>query len=160
MNTDTQYDLATPSDASEIALMADELFQEIMDAMGTAAFNSDRGAIEQRLRDSLVAGVHFVMVARVAGRYIGFCAVAPCYAIYTEGAFGIISELYVRASDRSRGVGRGLLDEAKSFADQRGWSRLEVTTPPLPLFQRTLAFYEREGFCVTGGRKLKWASPS
>lgn len=28
-------------------------------------------------------------------------------------------------------------------------------TPPLPHFDKTLAFYEREGFAVTGGRKLK-----
>jgi len=28
---------------------------------------------------------------------------------------------------------------------------------PLPQFERTLGFYEREGFTVTGGRKLKTA---
>jgi len=38
-----------------------------------------------------------------------------------------------------------------------GWKRLEVTTPPLPQFDNTLAFYEREGFAITGGRKLKLA---
>ena len=32
---------------------------------------------------------------------------------------------------------------------------LEVTTPPLPQFDKTLAFYEREAFAITGGRKLK-----
>jgi len=37
----------------------------------------------------------------------------------------------------------------------RGWKRREVTTPPLPEFDRTLAFYPREGFAVTGGRTLK-----
>ncbi len=37
----------------------------------------------------------------------------------------------------------------------RGWKRLEVTTPPLPQFDNTLAFYRREGFAITGGRKLK-----
>jgi len=36
-----------------------------------------------------------------------------------------------------------------------GWTRLEVTTPPLPQFDKTLAFYTREGFSITGGRKLK-----
>ncbi len=37
----------------------------------------------------------------------------------------------------------------------RGGNRLEATTPPLPQFDKTLAFYVREGFFVTGGRKLK-----
>jgi hypothetical protein len=41
------------------------------------------------------------------------------------------------------------------FGKARGWKRLEVTTPPLPQFEKTLAFYEREGFAITGGRKLK-----
>jgi hypothetical protein len=30
-----------------------------------------------------------------------------------------------------------------------------VTTPPLPQFDRTLAFYAKQGFAITGGRKLK-----
>jgi len=44
---------------------------------------------------------------------------------------------------------------ARAFGASKGWTRLEVTTPPLPAFERTLAFYEREGFAITGGRKLK-----
>jgi hypothetical protein len=35
------------------------------------------------------------------------------------------------------------------------WKRLEVSTPPLPASDQTLAYCEREGFAVTGGRKLK-----
>jgi hypothetical protein len=52
-------------------------------------------------------------------------------------------------------VGLRLVSEAKAFGSSRGWSSLEVTTPPLPQFDRTLAFYEREGFSIAGGRKLK-----
>ena len=33
--------------------------------------------------------------------------------------------------------------------------RLEVTTPPLPEFERTLSFYETNNFEISGGRKLK-----
>lgn len=46
-------------------------------------------------------------------------------------------------------------EQAKDFGISRGWTRLEVTTPPLPQFDKTLAFYERQGFANTGGRKLK-----
>jgi hypothetical protein len=50
-----------------------------------------------------------------------------------------------------------LLEQAVAFGASRGWTRVEVTTPPLPQFEKTLAFYEREGFAITGGRKLKRA---
>jgi hypothetical protein len=48
-----------------------------------------------------------------------------------------------------------LAQTVKDFGNDRGWKRLEVTTPPLPQFDATLAFYEREGFEISGGRKLK-----
>jgi GNAT superfamily N-acetyltransferase len=82
-------------------------------------------------------------------------ALCECHALYAEGAFGTIPELYVRPDYRTRKLGRRLVNEAKAFGATRGWKRLEVTTPPLPQFDRTLAFYEREGFSVAGGRKLK-----
>jgi hypothetical protein len=47
------------------------------------------------------------------------------------------------------------VEQAKRFGSSRGWKRLEVTTPPLPQFDKTLSFYEREEFAITGGRKLK-----
>jgi hypothetical protein len=47
------------------------------------------------------------------------------------------------------------MSQAKAFGSSRGWKRLEVTTPPLPQFDKTLSFYERVGFEITGGRKLK-----
>ena len=47
--------------------------------------------------------------------------------------------------------------EAMAFGRARGWRRLEVTTPPLPQFDRTLRFYEANGFEPSGGKKLKAA---
>lgn len=47
------------------------------------------------------------------------------------------------------------IEAVKNFGDVRGWKRLEVTTQPLPQFDETLSFYEREGFEISGGRKLK-----
>ena len=48
-----------------------------------------------------------------------------------------------------------MVAQTKAFGATRGWTPLEVTTPPLPELARTLAFYEREGFAISGGRKLK-----
>ena len=69
--------------------------------------------------------------------------------------FGIIQEFYVDPAWRSRGVGGAMLERARAYAKGRGWRRLELCTPPLPAFDRTLAFYGRHGFEVTGGRKMK-----
>ncbi len=136
--------------------MVGELLGEIMNAIGVQAFNFDLDETTTRLRDFLDQEKYFVFVARDAHHQaVGFIAIYESYALYAEGAFGTIPELYVRSDRRSSGVGTQLLSRAKSFGESRGWRRLEVTTPPLPQFQKTLAFYEREGFTITGGRKLK-----
>ena len=136
--------------------MVGELLTEIMQVILVQAFDSDLGETAARLKEFLEGDKYFVFVARDGGeRGVGFVAMYESYALYAGGTFGTIAEMYVRPEYRSKGVGRGLLARARSFGSSRGWKRLEVTTPPLPEFDRTLAFYERQGFAVTGGRKLK-----
>ena len=147
---------ATADDAAVVAVMVGELLTEIMDAIGNRAFNFDLAETTARLEDFLVREKYFVFVARDAGsKPAGFITLCESDALYAEGTFGIIPELYVRPEFRSHELGRCLVAEAKAFGLSRGWSRLEVTTPPLPEFDRTLAFYERQGFSIAGGRKLK-----
>jgi hypothetical protein len=64
---------------------------------------------------------------------------------------------FIARDEGKKAVGFRLVSGAKKFGVSRGWKRLEVTTPPLPQFDRTLEFYDREGFVITGGRKLKVA---
>jgi GNAT superfamily N-acetyltransferase len=106
-------------------------------------------------------GKYSVLLARdgVQSELLGFLALYESFALYAEGAYGTIPEFYVRPAHRSNGVGTALLKEARRVGLSRGWCRLEVTTPPLPQFDRTLAFYEREGFSISGGRKLKLELP-
>lgn len=147
---------ATTKDASEIAVMVGELLAEIMNAIGVQAFNFDLVETTSRLKDFLDREKYFVFVTRIgSGSPAGFITLFESYALYAEGAFGTIPELYVRPEHRTNGLGLHLVSQAKSFGASRGWKRLEVTTPPLPQFEKTLAFYEREGFSITGGRKLK-----
>lgn len=147
---------ATAKEAKEVAVMVGELLAEIMNAIGIMAFNFDFEETAIRLQQFLNQEKYFVFVARTdEGAAVGFIALYESYALYAEGAFGTIPELYVRPEYREQNIGLQLVDAAKSFGAIRNWRRLEVTTPPLPQFDRTLAFYEREGFAISGGRKLK-----
>lgn len=156
MSVSFTIQVAIASDAQEVAAMAGELLAEIMAAIGVQAFNFDLAETTSRLQDFLNREKYFVFVAHSeSGKPAGFIALYESYALYAEGAFGTIPELFVRPEYRTNGLGLRLLSQAKAFGAARGWTRLEVTTPPLPQFDRTLAFYEREGFAISGGRKLK-----
>jgi len=145
---------AAPGDAETVARLLGDLLGEIMDRTGVRHFGFDLPETTARSRMFLERGLAAVYLAE-AGAPAGFVALSPCHALYAEGAFGIITELYVAPTRRAAGIGRRLLEAAKAHGRERDWRRLEVTTPPLPEFERTLRFYEREGFAVTGGRKLK-----
>ncbi len=138
-----------------IAKLVGDLLQEIMTTINTPAFGFSLGETEARARTWLEDGSYTVLLARDGERVAGFIALSECRALYAEGRFGIIPELYVCPDRRSQGVGRLLVMEATRVARSNGWARLEVTTPPLPQFDRTLAFYERQGFSRSGGRKMK-----
>jgi len=147
---------ATAEDAAAVAAMVDELLSEIMQTIGVQAFDVASAETAARLRHFIGTGRYAVFVAIEGGRGpVGFIALYESCALYAGGVFGTIPELYVRPGFRSLGIGQGLLEAARQFGKSRGWTRLEVTTPPLPEFDRTLAFYEQEGFAVTGGRKMK-----
>ena len=149
---------ADADDSGEIAVMVGELLAEIMAVIGERAFNFKLDETTARLEDFLSREKYVVFIARdPSGEAVGFVTLHESHALYAEGAFGTIPELYVRPEYRSRQIGLSLLQQARSFGSSRGWKRLEVTTPPLPQFEKTLAFYEREGFAITGGRKLKIA---
>lgn len=147
---------ATPKDAPEVAVMVGALLGEIMNAVGAHTFNFNLDDTTARLTDFLEREKYFVFIARDSdGNPVGFISLYESFALYAEGAFGTIPELYVRPEYRSAQVGLGLVSQVKAFGATRRWTRLEVTTPPLPQFDKTLAFYEREGFAIAGGRKLK-----
>lgn len=158
MTTDISIQKATINDAHEIAIMVGELLNEIMSAIGIPVFNFNLEETMANLKDFIEREKYFVFVARNAhAGPVGFITLYESHALYAEGSFGTIPEFFVRPEFRSQNAGLRLLEQAKAFGNSRGWKRLEVTTPPLPQFDKTLAFYEREGFAITGGRKLKVA---
>lgn len=149
---------ATLGDVHAVAAMAGELLNEIMSTLGVQVFNFNLAETTARLIDFINDEKYVVFVAEGADAGpVGFIALVESHALYAEGAFGIVPELFVRPAFRSKAVGMLLVEQAKAYEKSRGWARLEVTTPPLPQFDKTLAFYERDGFAITGGRKLKLA---
>ncbi len=156
MKSNLQLQRAEAKHAESIAHLVGELLQEIMSVTGVTSFHFDAVATAQRLNDWLTQQHYIVFIAVTeSGMPIGFISLTQCYALYAEGSFGIIPECYVQPAYRSQGVGAQLITQARQFAHAQGWQRLEVTTPSLPAFEATLAFYQQQGFEISGGRKLK-----
>ncbi len=145
------------SDYEDLTRMVGELLNEIMVKINIKAFNYDAEETKNRARELISKERYWVFIAKdlASDEKIGFVSLYESYALYAEGAYGTIPELYVSPGWRSLAVGRKLLQKATEFGASKGWKRLEVTTPPLPEFDRTLSFYQANGFEISGGRKLK-----
>ena len=140
-----------------LSVMVGELLSEIMAATNENAFKYNEHETEKRAKELIEKQKYWVFVAKesTSGNVIGFVSTYESYALYSEGAYGTIPELYVRPKWRSDNVGSELLKSVIEFGSSKGWHRLEVTTPSLPEFERTLNFYQANNFEISGGRKLK-----
>lgn len=152
-----RIDQAREEDVPVLTRMVGELLGEIMAAVGFRLFDFHEQETAARARGWMADGRYTAFLARDPAdeSVCGFVALAESHALYAGGAFGTIPELFVRPAHRRSGVGTQLVARARQWGRSREWTRLEVTTPPLPQFDRTLLFYERQGFGLSGGRKLK-----
>lgn len=154
---DIEMQEAAPGDADTIALMAKSLLEEIMGATGGKHFNIDLPEMSRRCKRFLEDDIYVVFKAldTESEALTGFISLCESHSLYAEGSFGIIQELYVDKGYREHGIGAMLVNRAMEHGTGRGWKRLEVATPPLPHFDRTVKFYERQNFEVTGGKKMR-----
>jgi GNAT superfamily N-acetyltransferase len=152
-----RIELAHPEDAAALAVMVGELLQEISDRIGVELFEYDLQTSIDRARHLMRKGIYQGFLARVegTGEEVGFVTLTEVHTLYAGGAFGVIPEMYVKPAYRCEGIGEALIRQAKALGTERGWTRLETTTPPLPEFERALRFYEWQGFAITGGHKMK-----
>lgn len=141
--------------AAEIAALAICLTNEIIERTGIQHFDVDLPGTTALCKRLLKEQRYQVLAAWQDKQIIGFLALCESFALYAEGSFGIIQEFYVLPEHRSQKVGEALLDEAKKYAKSQAWKRLELCTPPVAEFQRTVDFYTHQGFEVTGGYKMK-----
>jgi GNAT superfamily N-acetyltransferase len=88
------------------------------------------------------------------GPIIGILTLSTAFAIYANGEYGVIDEMYVAPQHRSDGVGAKLVEAAVELGKSKGWKRIDVTAPESERWARTRRFYEKLGFIFTGP-KLK-----
>ncbi len=124
---------AIPEDAAEIA--------ELATALG---YRSSAADVAQRLRDTLDRVDHFVAVA-VDGsrRVVGW--IHACEELRIESDLKVeIGGLIVREEDRSKGIGRRLLEAAERWASERGISLIRLRSNVVR--ERAHAFFVKAGY--------------
>jgi GNAT superfamily N-acetyltransferase len=91
---------------------------------------------------------------------VAVATLAESVAIYANGRYGILLEMYVAPSHRSNGLGAQMLRRAVAYGAKRGWSRIEVTAPEGDRWHRTVAFYQRNGFRYAGPKLKLQVTPA
>ena len=152
-----KYKIIDESQAEEIAKLAVCLTNEIIERTGIKHFDVDIPLAIELCDKYISTGIYHVLAAFDENQIVGFGAMCESHSLYAEGAFGIIQEFYVIPNYRSKEVGKSLIKEIVDFAKAKGWKRLELCTPPIPEFDRTVDFYKYNGFEITGGYKMKCA---
>lgn len=103
----------------------------------------DPGRAREAIAEAIEAERSTVLVAEQRGELLGFCS---AYVELNSVRYGLrcwVEDLAVSPEHRSQGVGKALLDAAKSWARERGATHLELDSG---LARRDAhRFYEREG---------------
>ena len=144
---------ATEADAPEVVRMVIKLLSELRGE----AWAGDEQSLVEKTREFIRNGDCIAFLIEADNKNIGVLTISVTVAIRTEGEHGIIQELYIEPEYRSGGIGQQLLNRAIALAKEKGWPRLEVGAPQLPEWERTLRFYEKNGFVQIGPR-LKWVN--
>lgn len=147
--------LIDKSQAEEIAKLAVCLTNEIVEKTGIKHFDVDVPLAIRLCKTYIQNGQYNVIAAFDRNTIVGFGALCESHSLYAEGTFGIIQEFYVLPDYRSKKIGEKLIAEIVCFAKSKHWKRLELCTPPIPEFERTVKFYSANGFEITGGYKMK-----
>ena len=148
---------ATEHDAKCIAELIVKLTKEISELTATQHFDIDLDITIQRCQELITNGHYAAIIAFCDDKPVAVVTMAETYALYAGGKVGIIQEFYVIPEQRSSGIGAKLVDQVRKHGLQHNWSCIELCTPPLPEFERTLNFYQHNGLIAVGGRKMRQA---
>lgn len=150
MNKDFTIRTATPADYDAVGALTWDLLYELSPEW-VAEHNKE--SYVETSRSLLSKGKNFwALVAEFNDEVIATLNINECAAIYAGGAFGEISEFYIKPEFRSKGIGAKLIEAAKLFSADKGWPILEVGAPSPDEWQRTIDFYLKNGFSAIGPR--------
>ncbi|WP_434339668.1 GNAT family N-acetyltransferase [Motilimonas cestriensis] len=151
------FRVATVNDAELIGSLVVDLTAEISELTNAAHFDIDLSGTIERC-EKLINGGHY---AAIIGHHnetpIAVATISETYALYAGGKIGVIQEFYVLPDFRASGVGSMLIEQVKKYGNKHEWACIELCTPPLPEFERTLNFYQKNGLNPVGGRKMRQA---
>lgn len=150
-----EFTQATPDNAEIIGSLVIQLTQEICECTNIQHFNIDLKSTVQRCDTLLSAGHYAAIIGWIDNIPVAVSTITETYALYAGGKIGVIQEFYVIPEFRCSGVGTMLIEQVKSYGQQRAWSCIELCTPPLPEFERALRFYQNNGLVPVGGRKMR-----
>ncbi|MCJ8319813.1 MAG: GNAT family N-acetyltransferase [Colwellia sp.] len=146
---------ATLTDSETIASFVVKLTNEICQLTKTKHFELDLDSTALRCRELINDGHYSAIIGEYENRAIAVVTMTETYALYAGGKIGVIQEFYVTPEFRASGVGSMLIEQVQIYAEQHKWSCIELCTPPLPEFERTLSFYQKNGLIAVGGRKMR-----
>ena len=137
---------ASTADMYVIWRLYDTLFQEMAD------LQADYFQMTSQNRDFLSSIIEEekgdVLLAEEADRLIGFALVqqssTPPFGCLVPHRYAYLMDACVTESERSRGVGRLLIEAVKTWAEERRLDYVELNV--LCNNRRAIALYEREGF--------------
>jgi GNAT superfamily N-acetyltransferase len=142
---------ATVGDARELALLLRGIGW--FDAFNGGELNMLTEQVRARLEQCLVDDSHLVLVAEdTDGKIAAYGSVHWLPYLFMRGPEGYVSELFVSAAVRGRGIGRALLGAVEKEARARGCQRLSLTN------LRNRESYQRQFYSKAGWRERSEAA--
>nr|BAJ06871.1 GCN5-related N-acetyltransferase [uncultured bacterium]BAJ06878.1 GCN5-related N-acetyltransferase [uncultured bacterium] len=151
-----EYKVLDRSNSTDVARLAAGLINEIIERTRVKHFDVNIPLVEKLCGKFMDQGQYVVVGAIDNDRVVGFGALCESHSLYAEGTFGIVQEFYILPEYRSKSIGKDLLAKIIEYGKSKQWVRLELCTPPVPEFDRTVSFYKENGFEITGGYKMKY----
>jgi len=148
---------ATVKDVETIGALVVALTNEISELTKTKHFDIDLEGTIKRCQELISDGHYVAIIGEYENKGIAVVTLTETYALYAGGKIGVIQEFYVSPEFRTSGVGSMLIEQVQAYGQRQHWSCIELCTPPLPEFERTLNFYQKNGLMPVGGRKMRQA---
>lgn len=147
---------ATPDHSEVIGNMVVNLTNEICHTTNAQHFDINLNETISRCKELLMADHYSAIIGYSQNTPIAVATFTETFALYAGGKIGVIQEFFVTPESRSEGVGGMLIKKVKEYGISNNWSCIELCTPPLPEFERTLSFYQENGLVPVGGRKMRY----